>query len=372
MTEKNHTFTPAQGTVNSFKAIADDCREAAQTYRFRTTQSLGADSVAQIYERIADSIDRALAAQPPAAPVSGNLEEPAFTRAMEAFWDATGGTDEGLKAAIIAYGQPPAVIGQLGPVESATLTAKDLPPAPVEPSVEAMKAAVELEIYSALGRVQTVEIGRMIQKAIDASRGISSDGTGENQPEQRTGPHREGGETNSGATGDSELTRSARLPSDPQCSAGNVDDPYLTPTRLVDDLLSACDPSNWDSERNKGARYRGLHDAYTAIHEIVGEYQVAMYEWTRLRTQPQTARVSVLDDELLIEWGRPDVAISIDDDGFGYAIRRGNQFEPGVAAKWSGAVAEIRTALALSRPERCDGANDLEHLDGMLADRERG
>lgn len=38
------------------------------------------------------------------------------------------------------------------------------------PSAEAMKAAVELEIHAALGRVQTVEIGRMIQKAIDAAQ----------------------------------------------------------------------------------------------------------------------------------------------------------------------------------------------------------
>lgn len=39
------------------------------------------------------------------------------------------------------------------------------------PSVEAMKAAVELEIMAALGRVQTVAIGEMIQKAIDAAAG---------------------------------------------------------------------------------------------------------------------------------------------------------------------------------------------------------
>jgi hypothetical protein len=37
------------------------------------------------------------------------------------------------------------------------------------PSLEAMMAAVELEIHSALGRVQTVVIGQMIQKAIDAA-----------------------------------------------------------------------------------------------------------------------------------------------------------------------------------------------------------
>ena len=37
------------------------------------------------------------------------------------------------------------------------------------PSVEAMKAAVELEIHAALGRVQTIVIGGMIQKAIDAA-----------------------------------------------------------------------------------------------------------------------------------------------------------------------------------------------------------
>ena len=37
------------------------------------------------------------------------------------------------------------------------------------PSTPAMKAAVELEIYNALGRVQTIAIGGMIQKVIDAT-----------------------------------------------------------------------------------------------------------------------------------------------------------------------------------------------------------
>lgn len=64
-----HLSTLAQSAGNSFKAIADDCREAARTYRGRITQSLSADSVVAIYERIAGSIDRALASQPPAAPV---------------------------------------------------------------------------------------------------------------------------------------------------------------------------------------------------------------------------------------------------------------------------------------------------------------
>lgn len=47
------------------------------------------------------------------------------------------------------------------------------PPAPAGepeyPSVEAMKAAVELEILSCLGRVHTVKIGQLIQKIIDAA-----------------------------------------------------------------------------------------------------------------------------------------------------------------------------------------------------------
>jgi hypothetical protein len=37
------------------------------------------------------------------------------------------------------------------------------------PSTLAMKAAVELEIYNAIGRVQTVGIGDLIQKVIDAT-----------------------------------------------------------------------------------------------------------------------------------------------------------------------------------------------------------
>lgn len=37
------------------------------------------------------------------------------------------------------------------------------------PSTEAMIAAVELEIHAALGRVQTIVIGQIVQKAVDAA-----------------------------------------------------------------------------------------------------------------------------------------------------------------------------------------------------------
>lgn len=37
------------------------------------------------------------------------------------------------------------------------------------PSVEAMKSAVELEIHNALGTAETVVIGKLIQRAIDAA-----------------------------------------------------------------------------------------------------------------------------------------------------------------------------------------------------------
>lgn len=46
---------------------------------------------------------------------------------------------------------------------------RDVAQAEPYPSIEAMKAAVELEILSALGRVHTVKIGQMIQKIIDAA-----------------------------------------------------------------------------------------------------------------------------------------------------------------------------------------------------------
>lgn len=55
----------------------------------------------------------------------------------------------------------------------------------------------------------------------------------------------------------------------------------LTPTRFVDDLLSACDPSNWDAERHQGNYFAGLKDAYDNIHGIANEYQTAMYWWTK-------------------------------------------------------------------------------------------
>ena len=46
--------------------------------------------------------------------------------------------------------------------------------------------------------------------------------------------------------------------------------PELTPTRLVNDLLSACDPSNWDADRNTGDYFKGLRDAYEHIYELTG------------------------------------------------------------------------------------------------------
>jgi hypothetical protein len=58
-------------------------------------------------------------------------------------------------------------------------------------------------------------------------------------------------------------------------------DPLMTPKEFMDSILSACDASNWDADRNKGGYYRGLHDAYEAVQEIAIEYQTAMYEWTR-------------------------------------------------------------------------------------------
>ena len=64
-------------------------------------------------------------------------------------------------------------------------------------------------------------------------------------------------------------------------------DPAMTPTEFVDSILSACDPSNWDADRNKVDYYRGLHDAYEHIHEIANEYQTAMYGWTRARDAAQ-------------------------------------------------------------------------------------
>ncbi len=55
----------------------------------------------------------------------------------------------------------------------------------------------------------------------------------------------------------------------------------MTPKEFVDDILSACDESNWDAERNTGDYYRGLKDAYEHIMEIAVEYQTHMYDATR-------------------------------------------------------------------------------------------
>ncbi len=72
------------------------------------------------------------------------------------------------------------------------------------------------------------------------------------------------------------------------CSAESVDN-AMTPKEFVDAILSACDPSNWDSERNKGERYRGLYDAYEDILQIAVEYQTAMYKWTRRDAEQRSA-----------------------------------------------------------------------------------
>lgn len=55
----------------------------------------------------------------------------------------------------------------------------------------------------------------------------------------------------------------------------------LTPRQFVDDILSACDASNWDAERNTGDYFSGLKDAYENIHGIAAEYQTAMYKATK-------------------------------------------------------------------------------------------
>lgn len=38
-------------------------------------------------------------------------------------------------------------------------------------------------------------------------------------------------------------------------------------------IVSACDPTNWDADLNKGDYFRGLRDAYEAIHNIASEHQ---------------------------------------------------------------------------------------------------
>lgn len=67
----------------------------------------------------------------------------------------------------------------------------------------------------------------------------------------------------------------------PHAEVREAGDGKLTPKAFVDDILSACDPSNWDAERNKGEYFAGLKEAYEAIHEIANEYQLSMYAWTR-------------------------------------------------------------------------------------------
>lgn len=75
-------------------------------------------------------------------------------------------------------------------------------------------------------------------------------------------------------------------------------DPAMTPTEFVDSILSACDPSNWDADLNKGDYYRGLRDAYEVIHEIACDYQTTMYDWTRRPDHAQSSDVASIADAI--------------------------------------------------------------------------
>jgi hypothetical protein len=96
----------------------------------------------------------------------------------------------------------------------------------------------------------------------------SSDGCGENQPEQRTGPHRESGETNSGSTGDSELTRSARRSSEanPNIAAAP---PPSTPA-LRSEPASALSPAGAGSTLSEAAPIGAGEDVVTSHDDVDG------------------------------------------------------------------------------------------------------
>lgn len=54
--------------------------------------------------------------------------------------------------------------------------------------------------------------------------------------------------------------------------------------------------------------------------------------------------ITIVDDELLIEW--PGVLhISVDDEGYAYAVREGDHYRPGVSP-WPKAAADIQAVLA--------------------------
>ena len=59
-------------------------------------------------------------------------------------------------------------------------------------------------------------------------------------------------------------------------------------------------------------------------------------------------RVTVLNDEIIIEWGQ-HVVMSVTEDGFGYAILNGDEYKPGKHEKMVDAIREIRTELAVRK-----------------------
>jgi hypothetical protein len=126
---------------------------------------------------------------------------------------------------------------------------------------------------------------------------MSSDGVGENQPEQRTGPHRTSGETNSGATGDSELTRSARQPSDTHCSAGTdhakVADWLEDQARIATNSLHCGDNSamiqqthDWADKLEAAARHLRAAPQEALNPEQIEAGAKAIYE-SKLLVQPR-------------------------------------------------------------------------------------
>lgn len=125
MADENQMRAPAQGSLERiaelqneagmyrslYENAVEQCAKVAAKQVCGWINGEATTAVGQAYQRgctDAAVAIRALAAPPPTAPVSGILNERSFTRAMEAYWAAPGGTDEGLKAAIIAYGQPAA------------------------------------------------------------------------------------------------------------------------------------------------------------------------------------------------------------------------------------------------------------------------
>jgi hypothetical protein len=157
-----------------------------------------------------------------------------------------------------------------------------------------------------------------------------------------------------------------------QSQGQGATDPSLTPKRFLDDILSACDASNWDADLNTGNYFKGLRDAYEAIQEIAIEYQASIYACSRTlepSDASETERVEVTDGSYqsgdILTYERTETGLGKIISHTRAALAPGNA---GAVAMDEAAVACKALALAEDVANGMRGAAGRINLFGALAD----